>query len=156
MKGNENVINKLNDLLAEELTATNQYVVHSEMCKNWGFDRLHELVEKRAIVEMRHAEKLIERILFLEGTPIVSKLNNIHIGPQVDQQFRNDLDAELSAIRMYNDAVKLAADSGDNGTREMLEKILKDEEEHADWLEAQREQISLIGIQNYLAAQVRS
>jgi bacterioferritin len=156
MKGNENVINTLNELLAEELTATNQYVVHSEMCKNWGYERLHESVEKRAIFEMRHAESLIERILFLEGTPIVTKLNAIHIGPEIEQQFRNDLEAEQTAVRMYNSAIKQAVEASDNGTREMLDKILHDEEEHADWLEAQLDQISQIGIQNYLAGQIRS
>lgn len=155
MKGNAKVIARLNVMLADELTAINQYMVHSEMCKNWGYERLHEAVEKRAIVEMHHAEKLIERILFLEGTPIVSKLNAIHVGPKVEEQLRNDLNAEKGAVKMYNESVMLAVEAGDNGSREILEKILKDEEDHVDWLEAQLDQLDQVGIQNYLAVQVR-
>ena len=154
MKGNDELIARLNGALAEELTAINQYMVHSEMCSNWGFSKLHEKVEKRAIQEMKHAEKLIERILFLEGQPVVSKLNDIHIGPNVEDQLRRDLEAEIAAVRMYNDNVRLAAERGDNGTREIFESILQDEEEHVDWLEAQLDQIAQIGIQNYLAQQV--
>lgn len=154
MKGNDQVLQRLNDLLAEELTAVNQYIVHSEMCANWGFEKLHQLIEKRAIEEMKHAEKLIARILFLEGTPIVSKLNKMNIGAQVDVQLENDRVAEEGAVKMYNDSVRLAADQGDNGTREMLEAILGDEERHLDWLEAQLEQIKLMGLQNYLTEQL--
>lgn len=154
MKGNEELIARLNGALAEELTAINQYMVHSEMCSNWGYSKLHEKVEKRAIQEMKHAEKLIERILFLEGQPIVSKLNDLHIGQDVEAQLRGDLKAELDAVRMYNDNVRFAGDVGDNGTRDMLESILQDEEEHLDWLEAQLDQIGQMGIQNYLAQQM--
>ncbi len=154
MKGNHQVLERLNDLLAEELTAINQYIVHSEMCANWGFEKLHQLIEKRAIEEMKHAEKLIARILFLEGTPIVSKLNKMNIGAQVDAQLENDRVAEEGAVNLYNDSVRLAADQGDNGTREMLEAILGDEERHLDWLEAQLEQIKLMGLQNYLTEQL--
>jgi bacterioferritin len=154
MKGNHQVLERLNDLLAEELTAVNQYIVHSEMCANWGFEKLHQLIEKRAIEEMKHAEKLIARILFLEGTPIVSKLNKMNIGAQVDVQLENDRVAEEGAVKLYNDSVRLAADQGDNGTREMLEAILGDEERHLDWLEAQLEQIKLMGLQNYLTEQL--
>jgi bacterioferritin len=145
MKGNEKVINVLNDLLADELTAINQYMVHSEMCDNWGYKRLHDFIEKRAIVEMRHAEKIIARILFLDGKPNVSRLNEITIGPEVEQQLRNDLKAEETAAKGYNAGIKLTVEIGDNGTRDLLEDILEDEEEHIDWIEAQLDQIKQMG-----------
>jgi bacterioferritin len=154
MRGNDKVIAALNMLLADELTAINQYMVHSEMCANWGYGELHEAIEKRAITEMKHAEMHIGRIIFLEGLPIVSKLNPLHIGATVLGQFKDDLSAEQGAVGAYNEAVKLAVEVGDNGTRAMLESILKDEEEHLDWLETQLDQIEQIGIQNYLAQQV--
>ena len=154
MKGNDKLIAVLNDLLADELSAINQYMVHSEMCADWGYDKLHEAIEKRAIQEMKHAEMHIGRILFLEGTPIVSKLKDIHIGAEIEGQLRNDLDAEAGAVKAYNDGIKLAVEVGDNGTRELLETILKDEEEHLDWLEAQLDQIDQMGIQNYLVEQI--
>lgn len=154
MKGKPQVIERLNTLLAEELTAINQYIVHSEMCANWGYQRLHQAIEKRAIQEMKHAEQHIARILFLEGQPIVSHLNAIHIGADVEVQLRNDATAEQSAVALYNDAIRLAVECGDNGTREMLEAILKDEEAHLDWLEAQLDQIKQMGIQNYLGEQI--
>jgi len=154
MKGKTKILDALNLLLADELTAINQYMVQSEMCANWGFDRLHEAAEKRAIDEMKHAEKLIGRVLFLEGRPIVSTLNKIHIGDTVETQHKNDVDAEIGAIKAYNDAIKLCVDLGDNGTRELLESILKDEEEHLDWLEAQLDQVTQLGIQAYLAEQL--
>ncbi len=154
MKGNQKVVEKLNELLADELTAINQYMVHAEMCDNWRFARLHKKVEKRAIEEMKHAEKLIARILFLEGRPIVSKLKELHIGADVESQLANDRGAEEEAIRSYNAAIKLAVEMGDNGSREILESILKDEEEHIDWIEAQLDQIKQMGLQAYLAEQV--
>ena len=154
MKGDDKVIKTLNTLLADELTAINQYMVHSEMCANWGYERLHKAVEKRAVDEMKHAEKLIARILFLEGRPVVSTLNNIHIGDEVAKQHENDQQAEDGAIKAYNGGIRLCAEVGDNGTRELLESILKDEEEHIDWLEVQLDQIRQIGIQNYLEAQI--
>ena len=154
MKGNEKLIEVLNDLLADELSAINQYMVHSEMCADWGYERLHEAIEKRAIQEMKHAEMHIERILFLEGTPIVSNLKAIHIGPDIERQLRNDLDAEAAAVKSYNDGVQLAVEVGDNGTRDLLESILKDEEEHLDWLEMQLDQIDQMGLQNYLVEQI--
>ncbi|MGC8779688.1 MAG: bacterioferritin [Anaerolineae bacterium] len=154
MKGNEKLIETLNLLLADELTAINQYMVHSEMCKNWGYAELHEAIEKRAITEMKHAEMHIGRIIFLDGRPIVSKLNPLHIGDSVLEQLKSDLAAEQAAVKAYNDAVKQAVEVGDNGTRAMLESILKDEEDHLDWLEAQLDQIEQMGIQNYLAQQV--
>ncbi len=154
MKGNPKIIETLNMLLADELTAVNQYIVHSEMCANWGYDKLHEAIEKRAIEEMKHAEMHIARLLFLEGIPIVSNLNPMHIGDSVEKQHGNDLMAEIKAIKAYNDAIKLAVEVGDNGTREMFESILKDEEVHLDWLEAQLDQIKQMGIQNYLTEQL--
>jgi len=154
MKGNNNILEKLNALLADELTAVNQYIVHSEMCADWGYERLHEAIEKRAIDEMKHAESLIGRIIFLEGIPIVSTLNEISIGPEVEAQHKNDLKAELGAVKAYNEGIRLAVEVGDNGTRELLESILKDEEEHVDWLEAQLDQIQQMGIQNYLVEQI--
>ncbi|OHB78717.1 MAG: bacterioferritin [Planctomycetes bacterium RBG_16_64_12] len=154
MKGNEKILEALNARLAEELTAINQYMVHSEMCANWGYERLHEAIEKRAIGEMKHAEKLIERILFLDGTPLVSNLNAVHIGADVEAQHKHDLAAELGAVKWYNHDIALAVEVGDNGTRELLESILKDEEDHVDWLEAQLDQIKQIGVQNYLVEQI--
>lgn len=151
MKGNDQVIAKLNDLLADELTAINQYMVHSELCSNFGYDRLHEAIEKRAIVEMKHAEKLIARIVFLDGKPIVSNLNPINIATEVDGMHKNDLGAELGAVKAYNEGIGVAVGAADAGTRELLEDILEDEEEHVDWLEAQLSQIEQVGIQNYLA-----
>jgi len=155
MKGNDTILAHLNELLAEELTAINQYMVHSEMCANWGYDRLHERIERRAIQEMKHAEKLIARILFLEGLPVVSKLNALHIGPDVKKQFEADHDAEVGAVKNYNAAINDAARLGDNGTRELLEGILAEEEEHVDWLEAQLDQIGQLGLPVYLAEQIR-
>lgn len=154
MKGNESVIATLNARLAEELTAINQYMVHAEMCENWGYEKLSKPIEKRAIVEMKHAEKLIARILFLEGRPIVSELNKIHIGPEVEKMHVNDCMAEADAVKAYNESIKVAVEAGDNGTRDLLQSILRDEEEHLDWLEMQLDQIKQMGIQNYLADQV--
>lgn len=154
MKGNDRIIERLNALLADELAAINQYIVHSEMCANWGYERLHEAHEKRAIGEMKHAERLISRIIFLEGQPIVNRLNPVHIGADVTAQLGYDRSAEEGAITMYNDSIRLAAELGDNGTRELLEEILKDEEDHIDWLEAQLDQIQQMGLQNYLLGQL--
>lgn len=153
MKGNEKVIAILNGFLADELTAINQYIVHSEMCANWGYGKLHGKVEKRAIEEMKHAEKLIARILFLEGIPVVSNLKKINIGSTVEAQLKNDLAAEAGAIKDYNDGIRLCLELGDNGTRELIDANLHDEEEHLDWLEAQLDQIGQMGLQNYLLGQ---
>ena len=154
MKGNDRILEHLNARLADELTAINQYMVHSEMCANWGYKDLHEAVEKRAIEEMKHAERHIARILFLEGRPMVNKLNPLSIGPTVEAQLAGDHAAEQDAIRAYNEDIRLAVEVGDNGTREMLESILKDEEDHIDWIEAQLDQIQQMGIQNYLVEQI--
>lgn len=154
MKGNDKLIDKLNFLLADELTAINQYMVHSEMCANWGLQKLHESLEKRAIDEMKHAEKLIGRILFLEGTPIVSTLNNIHIGADVQKMVTNDHAAEDGAIKAYNEAIKLASEVGDNATKEMLEHILLDEDAHIDKIEELQDQINLMGIQVFISTMI--
>jgi len=154
MKGNDKIIEKLNFLLADELTAVSQYMVQAEMCANWGYSRLAEAIEKRAIDEMKHAEKHIGRLLFLEGRPIVSNLNPMHIGETVEAHHQNDWESENGAIKEYNEAIRLAVEVGDNGTREMLEAILKDEEDHIDWIEAQLDQIKQLGIQAYLAEQL--
>ena len=154
MKGNSKVIDKLNFLLADELTAISQYMVHSEMCANWGYEKLAETIEKRAIDEMKHAEKHIGRLLFLEGKPVVSNLNPIHIESDVAAQFKSDQNAEEGAIAAYNEAIRLCAEVGDAGTRELLEDILEDEEEHIDWIEAHMDQINQMGIANYLAINV--
>jgi bacterioferritin len=154
MKGNPKVLKVLNELLADELTAINQYMVHSEMCHNWGYGKLHEAIEKRAVDEMHHAESLMGRIIFLEGAPTVSRLKPIAIGPSVMEMVTSDYESEKSAVTSYNDAIRIAIDATDNGTRELFDKILKDEEAHIDWLEAQRDQIEQMGIENYLATQV--
>jgi bacterioferritin len=153
MKGNEKIIAILNDFLADELTAINQYIVHSEMCANWGYEKLHSAAEKRAIEEMKHAEKLIARILFLEGIPVVSNLKKMNIGATVDVQLKNDWEAEVGAIKAYNDGIRLCLELGDNGTRELIDGNLTDEETHLDWLEAQLDQIKQMGLQNYLLGQ---
>jgi bacterioferritin len=153
MKGQPAIIDTLNDLLADELTAINQYMVHAEMCSDWGYEKLHEAVEKRAITEMKHAEHLIERILFLEGSPTVNRLKQILIGTDVETQLRNDLAAEAAAVASYNAGVRQATELSDNGTRDLLQSILNDEEGHLDWLESQLEQIAQMGIQFYLAEQ---
>jgi bacterioferritin len=154
MKGNEQVISQLNARLAEELTAINQYMVHAEMCENWRYGKLHDTIFKRSIDEMKHAEKLIARILFLEGIPIVSELNKMHIGSEVAKMHQNDRLAELAAINGYNEGIRVAAEAGDNGTRELFESILKEEEEHIDLIEAQLEQMTQVGAQNYLMEQM--
>jgi bacterioferritin len=153
MKGNEKLITTLNELLADELTAISQYMVHSEMCDNWGYEKLHEDIEKQAKEEMRHAEWLIQRILFLEGIPDVAKLNPIKIGKTVEEIVGNDQQAELDAIRAYNKAISQAGDSSDQATADLLTNILKMEEAHLDWGETQRSQIKQMGIENYLTKQ---
>jgi len=153
MKGNAKLINALNDRLSEELTATNQYIVHSEMLENWGYGKLAKKVKARAITEMKHAEKLIERILFLDAKPVVSKLNEIHIGADVPKQLANDLDAELDAVNKYNATIKLAVEVSDNATKEILDSILNDEDDHVDELEEQQDQIAQMGLQIYLGQQ---
>lgn len=154
MKGNETVIEQLNMRLAEELTAINQYFVHAEMCENWGYERLHAMIRTRSIDEMKHAEKLIARILFLEGKPIVSNLNKVHVGAEVGKMHLFDHEAEVAAIRGYNESIRLCVEAGDNGTRELLESILREEEGHIDLIESQLDQIRQMGVQNYLVEQI--
>ncbi len=153
MKGDVKLIATLNALLADELTAISQYMVHSEMCDNWGYERLHKKIEERAIHEMKHAEKLIARIIFLEGTPQVAKLNKMSIGADVAKQLGSDLQAEIGAVAAYNDAIHLADKVGDAPTRNLLEEILRDEDAHLDWLEAQHDQIKQMGLELYLTLQ---
>ncbi|MBS3985038.1 MAG: bacterioferritin [Selenomonadales bacterium] len=154
MKGNEKLIEALNSLLADELSAINQYMVHSEMCANWGYDKLHSKIERRAIEEMKHAEKLIARILFLEGTPIVSELKEIYIGADVAKQLANDRAAEMGAVDAYNSAIILAGEVRDFATREILEAILADEDKHIDAIEELQDQIGHMGLPIFLTTQV--
>jgi bacterioferritin len=154
MKGDKTLIQTLNTLLADELTAISQYMVHSEMNANWGYTKLHEHFEKRAIDEMKHAEKLIGRILFLEGTPIVNELGKIGIGPDPAKQLSGDHDAELGAIKAYNDAIALARKVGDNATEEILESILGDEDKHIDKIEELLDQIQAMGLPLFLTTQL--
>ena len=153
MKGNEKILTALNQLLADELTAISQYMVHSEMCDNWGYGKLHKAIEKQAMDEMHHAEWLIQRIIFLEGAPMVAKLNPIQIGATVSDMIGNDGGAELSAIRAYNAAIRLAHDVDDQGSVDLLTTIVKMEEGHLDWAEAQQDQVRQMGLENYLTNQ---
>jgi bacterioferritin len=150
MKGNDKVIAALNALLADELTAINQYMVHSEMCDNWGYNKLHKAIEKQAMDEMHHAEWLIQRIIFFEGAPIVCRLNPIKIGKTVPEMINNDYADELMGVQAYNDAIKLAQDVKDQGTVDLLTKILTMEEGHVDWAEMQNAQIEQMGLEKYL------
>jgi len=156
MRGSDKVIQQLNEALKAELTAIVQYIVHAEMCHNWGYHRIGGLIKKQAIDEMRHAEGLIERILFLDGAPKVDVMPTPNIGASVKAQIENDLAAELEAVRQYNASVAVCAQAGDNGSRVLFEKMVKDEEEHADFLEAQLQIISDSGLDNYLAQQMRN
>lgn len=154
MKGNKKLIEALNSLLADELTAINQYMVHSEMCANWGYEKLHKHFEKRAIEEMKHAEKLIGRILFLDGTPTVSVLRKISVGREVPEQLGNDLALEMGGIKAYNDAILLAGEVGDFATREILEHILQVEDTHIDGIEELQDQIGHMTLPIFLTTQV--
>jgi len=154
MKGDKKIIDILNDVLTAELTAINQYFVHGEMCENWGYDRLHHLIRQHSIGEMKHAEEVIERILFLEGLPNMQRLGKINIGESVDEQLRLDLALEMDAVARLNPAIEQCRELDDNTTRSLLEEILRDEEEHIDWIEAQIALIEQVGGQNYLAQQI--
>jgi bacterioferritin len=153
MKGNTKLITVLNSLLADELTVINQYMVQSEMCANWGYGKLHMATRKQAMDEMLHAEWLIERIIFFEGSPTVSKLNPMKIGKTVSEIINNDDKTELKVVSEYNDAIKLAREVDDQGTVDLLTKILKMEEGHVDWAEKQHAQIEQMGLENYLVNQ---
>ncbi len=154
MRGDPKLIETLNQLLADELTAINQYIVHAEMCEDWGYGKLHAGFEKRAIEEMRHAEKLIGRILFLGGIPIVSNLKEIHIGSEVPAQVENDRIAEGEAIKAYNDAISLAGELRDHATRDILMQILNDEDRHMDEIEELQDQIAQMTLPIFLTTQV--
>ncbi len=154
MKGNEKLLTVLNHLLADELTAISQQMVHSEMCESWGYGKLHEAIEHQAIDEMHHAEWLIQRIIFLEGTPVVSQLNPIQIGKSVAEFIGNDTEAEVGAVRAYNAAIRLAREAEDQATADLLITILKMEEGHLDWGEKQRAQIEQMGLESYLSTQL--
>lgn len=150
MKGHPEVVQALNDRLSEELAAILQYMVHAEMAENWGYMKLAEALKKRAITEMRHAERHIERILFLEGFPEVSRIGEIRIGKNVEEIILRDYEAEVQAVKDYNATMHLAQSLGDGGTREMLAEILKDEEAHVNWLEEQRDLLGQMGLPTYL------
>jgi len=154
VKGDAKVIAVLNESLKAELTAINQYFLHAEMCENWGYERLSEVLKKEAIGEMKHAEKLIERILYLDGSPNVSDYYKILIGKNVEEQFKNDVALEYDAVRRLNEGIKICVAAGDNGSRDLLQHILEDEEEHIDYIEAQQHAIQQVGIQNYLSQQL--
>ena len=153
MKGSKKLLLVLNSLLADELTVVNQYMVHSEMCENWGYIKLYKAIRKQAMDEMNHAEWLIERIIFFEGAPIVSRLNPIKIGKNVPEMINNDGNDELGAIRSYNEAISLAREVKDQGTVDLLSKILEMEEGHVDWADIQHTQIEQMGLDNYLTSQ---
>jgi bacterioferritin len=154
MKGAQKVIETLNSLLADELTAVNQYMVHAEICDNWGYGKLHGVIQKRAVEEMKHAEKLIGRIVFLEGLPIVSDLRKMHIGAEVPQMFASDHEFESGAIVAYNAGILVCGDARDFATREILEDILKDEDRHIDNIEAVQDEIAQMGVQIFLSTQL--
>jgi bacterioferritin len=153
MKGNPKIIQALNSLLADELTAVNQYMVHAEIAANWGYKKLHDLAQKRAIDEMKHAEKLIERIIFLEGLPVVSEYRKMHIGAEIPAQFENDHGLEAGAIKSYNEFIRLCGDLKDFATREILEKILNDEDRHIDEIETVQDEIKQMGLPVFLTTQ---
>jgi bacterioferritin len=155
MRGDPGVIEILNDVLTAELTAINQYFIHAKMCENWGYHHLGEYIRHESIDEMKHADELIDRILFLEGVPNMQRLNPVRVGETVPEQFDLDLQLEYTAIKRLNDGIAACVAAGDNASRHLLEKILVSEEEHADWLEAQLELIRQIGEPNYLAQQIR-
>ena len=155
MKGQQPIIDALNQVLTGELTAINEYFIHAKMCRNWGYHRLAQHIRKESIDEMKHADELIERILYLEGVPNVQRLNKVNVGENVPEQLRLDLELEREALARLNDAIKLSRDLGDHGSEELLRKILVSEEEHVDWLEAQLSQINELGAANYLAQQIR-
>ena len=154
MKGNKHIIDVLNQVLRKELTGINQYFLHAKMCENWGYERLQKHIREESIEEMRHADKIIERILFLEGTPNVSAYDKIMIGSTVKQQLENDLALEMAALTILRPGIKTCLETSDDSSRELLEHILVDEEKHVDWIESQLHQIEEVGYQNYLAQQI--
>jgi bacterioferritin len=156
MKGDSKIIEALNKALTIELTAINQYFVQAKMCKNWGYNKLAKKHFEESIGEMKHAEQLIDRILFLEGIPNIARYDVIRVGTDVKQQFENDLKLETNGVKTYNEAIALASDQKDAGSREILEHIITDSEEHVDWLETQLQLIKSVGLENYLTDQIGS
>ncbi|EPG67157.1 bacterioferritin [Leptospira wolffii] len=154
MKGNQEVLDILAEVLSAELTAINQYFIHAKLNKNWGYEKLASYMKKESIEEMNHADQIIERILFLDGVPDLQRYMKINVGKDIESILKNDLDVEYDAVQRLNRGIEIATKNKDNGTRELLEKILVSEEEHIDWLEAQIEIIRTIGVQNYLAQQI--
>jgi bacterioferritin len=155
MQGKPKVIAALNEALVEELMAINQYFLHAEMCENWHYDKLGSYIKKQSIDEMKHAESLIERLLFLDATPSMTEPMKLTIGQNVKDQLESDLALEIHAVEMYNRASAIAREEGDNASRELFDRLLKDEEEHVDWLEAQLHQIREMGYERYLSQQIR-
>ena len=155
MKGNDKVIELLNEVLTSELTAINQYFIHAKMCQNWGYERLWHKTYEESIGEMKHADKVITRVLYLEGLPNLQRLGKVNVGTSVKEQLQLDLDFEKAAVARLNDGIELCRDVGDNGSRELLVEILQSEEEHIDWLEAQLTLIEQAGEGNYLAQQIK-
>lgn len=156
MKGNDKIIEALNQALTIELTAINQYFVQAKMCKNWGYNKLAKKHFEESIGEMKHAEALIDRIIFLEGVPNISRYDVIRVGKDVKQQFSNDLQLETHGVKTYNAAIDLCVKEKDAGSREIMEHILEDSEEHVDWLESQLSLIESIGLENFLAEKIGS
>ena len=154
MQGDVAVLELLNDVLTAELTAVNQYFVHSKLCHHWGYERLADKIRSESIDEMKHVESLTDRILYLDGVPNFQRLYSVRVGETVPEQFELDLQTERESIKRLNDGIATCVRIGDNGTRELLASMLVDEEEHADWLETQLEAISQIGVQNYLTEQL--
>ena len=155
MKGDPDVIEMLNAVLTSELTAVNQYFLHARLCHHWGYDRLYEKVRKESIEEMKHADRLIDRILYLEGLPNLQRYGKVNVGQTVPEQFQLDLQVEYDAVKRLNDGIEACRAAGDNGTRELLEHILQEEEQHVDWLETQQESIKQIGLERYLSEQLK-
>ena len=155
MQGKPKVIALLNQALKEELTAVNQYFLHAEMCENWHYAKLGDFIKKQSIDEMKHAEALIERILFLDGAPNLTEPIQLTVGRNVKEQIESDLKLEIGAVAVYNAAIQTSREEGDNASAELFERLLKDEEEHADWLEAQQHLMNEIGYERYLSQQIR-
>jgi bacterioferritin len=155
MKGNDEVLRLLNELLTNELTAINQYFIHAKMCANWGYDRLASKIRAESIDEMRHADEVISRILYLEGIPNLQRYHKLQVGESVKEQLQSDLEFEYRAIQFLNDGIEASRKAGDNGSEDLMTKILVAEEEHVDWLETQLELIRQVGEQNYLSQQIK-
>jgi len=154
MKGHQEIIDLLNEVLTAELTTVNQYWVHGRMCQNWGYEKLWKYLRAESIDEMKHADELIERILYLDGIPNLQRYGKVNVGQTVPEMFELDLEVEKLAIKRLNDGIALCVEKGDNASRHLLEGILVSEEQHADWIEAQQDLIAQVGVQNYLAQQI--